>query len=255
MKKLSIVEAAVIVIILLIAFVTWQLPGKNHGIKPQKMIEVKAPTKESKVIKKPVNKTRQAQYRFKKNKTVLRKNVSLEDYDKNITNKDNIGYRYKDDDMFDLESLVGHINEYNTGYRDEFFSRKDYELLRDQLETSSGYPATNIVSQFENVIDYSLGIDFSEEKRVKIRNAQHEMLLKRGLIDGIFEQGEMSEELYYAKLKKLSEESLENVARMITDEEFEALYQMKKGDIHGSFSRIINLPLPEDEQILLNTNQ
>ena len=166
-------------------------------------------------------------------------------------NKEEKRYRHEDDPMFDCEIFSGFVNEDNIDYRDELFSRKDCELIQDQMEENpSENSINNVVFQFENVIDYALGIDFPEEKRIQIRNTQREMLLKRSIVDDLMEQGAIAEELYFTQLEKFFEESIENIAKITTDEEFEALYQIKKENIYGSFKKLTNLSI-EDEEIYL----
>lgn len=151
-------------------------------------------------------------------------------------------YRYKDDPAFDIDQFVGPVNENNITIRNELFSRKNHEVVEQQLTNGDYDPINSTVVQFENMIDYNLGIDFPEEKRAKIRNSQREMLSKRSTLDDLLNQGKITLETHEQKSKEIFGEALQNIAKITTDEEFEILYQIKKEEIPQAYTELITPP-------------
>lgn len=154
--------------------------------------------------------------------------------------------QYDDSSTSEEALLSGFVNEYNKEYRDEFYSCKDFEILSEQLENPNGDPVKDTVAQFENVIDYALGIDFPKSKREEIRAIQRELLYKKSTLDDLSDAGRISEEDYLSQASWQNEESLRKVAKVITDEEFEALYGLKKNEIAGSFFKLISSSYIQD---------
>lgn len=142
--------------------------------------------------------------------------------------------------------LSGFVNEYNREYRAEFYACKDYETLSEQLGNLNGNSVKDTVVQFENVIDYALGIDFPESKREEIRAVQKELLYKKSTLDDLSDAGRIAEQDYISQSAWQNEESLRKVAKVLTDEEFEALYGLKKSEIDGSFLKLISASYIEE---------
>lgn len=170
------------------------------------------------------------------------------EYLNNTHVREDMGCKYEDDSMFDFAMLSGCVDNDNVGFRDEFYSRKDYATVEEQSINPSEDVVNDLVIQFENVIDYSLGIDFPEDRRAGIRSAQKEMLHKKSVLDNLSEQGLITEQDYTAQLSKQYEESLKKVAEATTDQEFESLYGFKKSDIANSFIELINSFRPNEAE-------
>lgn len=149
-------------------------------------------------------------------------------------------YKYIDDPDFDLVIFSGIVNENNKACRGEFYAKKNYELLQEQSKNPGGDGIKEIIEQFENFVDCSLGVDFSEAKRGKIRFFQTEMQLKDKDLSRLRENGVIDDAQYFEESSKQYEECLYQIAGVLTEEEFEALFQFKKKDIQGSFIELLN---------------
>lgn len=160
--------------------------------------------------------------------------------------QNNLPQYYNDTSTSEEALLSGFVNEYNKEYRDEFYTCKDFEILSEQLANPNGNAVKDTVAQFENVIDYALGIDFPESKREEIRVVQKELLYKKSTLDDLSDAGRITEQDYMAQSSWQNEESLRKVAKIFTDEEFEALYGLKKSEITGSFLKLISASYIEE---------
>lgn len=148
-------------------------------------------------------------------------------------------YRHSDDLEFDLNLMLGYVNDENVDYRDEIYARLDYEFATNQMEFTNSDPIEDVVEQFENAIDYALGIDFPLDRRNEIKDKQRDMIKKKALLD---DQDDLSRDEYFAKLAMVYENCLHETAEVLTDEEFYSLFQIVKEQINGCFSKIVNNP-------------
>lgn len=151
-------------------------------------------------------------------------------------------YRYADDPVFNIKEFSGLVNEDNVYARDELFSRKDYELAAKQMTREDYNFEESAVEQFENQIDYSLGIDFPEEKRKNIRSAQREMFVKKKVISKLFSEGKITDETFRRLSGSILTESLDKASNCLTDEEYKALFQHEKSAKDKVYKSLINLP-------------
>lgn len=160
--------------------------------------------------------------------------------------QNNLPQYYNDTSTSEEALLSGFVNEYNQEYRAEFYSCKDYETLSEQLANPNGNAVKDTVAQFENVINYALGIDFPENKREEIRAVQRELLYKKSTLDDLSDAGRITEQDYMAQSSWQNEESLRKVAKILTAEEFEALYGLEKSEITGSFLKLLSASYIEE---------
>ncbi|MFH1232457.1 MAG: hypothetical protein V1651_01160 [Patescibacteria group bacterium] len=158
----------------------------------------------------------------------------------------NLPQYYNDTSTSEEALLSGFVNEYNKEYRDEFYACKDFEILSEQLANPNVNAVKDTVVQFENVIDYTLGMDFPENKREEIRAVQRELLYKKSTLDDLSDAGRITEQDYMAQSSWQNEESLRKVAKILTDEDFEALYGIKKSEITGSFLKLLSASYIEE---------
>jgi hypothetical protein len=145
--------------------------------------------------------------------------------------------RHSDSPNFDQKILSGKANADNYKFRDMFYSKFDMQLF-EKKRSEGGDDIEGIVEEFENNLDYSLGIDFPEEKRAFLRAYQREMLQSKKTLD---DRGEFSSNNsgYQEKIASYHEKYLYQVSKILGDEEFEALFQMKKSEIKGALKRAI----------------
>lgn len=135
------------------------------------------------------------------------------------------------------ERLEGVVTENNRDYRDDLYRKLDYELAEYQASFPNPDPVEDMIEQFDNVIDYALGVDFPEEKRRTIRGVQRSTLKRKALLDEI--SGDLERETYINSLNVIFEESLSEMSDYLTDQEFYALFEVRKEETKGAFSRLI----------------
>ena len=151
----------------------------------------------------------------------------------NENNNEDRKFRHQDDKEFNLEKLKGPLKKgENLNYREKFYTRKNYELLKKQKEQPSGDKVQDLVSQFENFIDFNLGIDFSKEKRLSILKNNKDLQKELNLLLELLEKGEIDEEYCMSTSNLETEKALEEISYVLTDEEFERLFQFSKQKIY-----------------------
>ncbi|MFA5248191.1 MAG: hypothetical protein WC415_03025 [Patescibacteria group bacterium] len=139
---------------------------------------------------------------------------------------------------FDAKTLSGLVNNDNCKFRNMFYSELDRQIIEKRRNDNPGDEVENIIEEFENNIDYSLGIDFPENKRILLRNCQKEMLKSKKILD---DAGEPSINIisYREKICDFHDKYLLQVSKILNDEEFEALFQIKKNKTKGVLKNII----------------
>lgn len=246
----------VVIIVFCLVILYFRLHSKyteKKSLKPlntigtQKDKEVK---EENNLTKKPLEQANKnkSQKLVPKEQEVTPKTIAklekVEEGDNLSTDDITLNYRYEDDPVFDREAFSGLVKEENADVRNDLFSRKDYDLAVQQMKSGEFDPVSDLVAQFENQIDYSLGIDFPEEARKDIRSIQQEMLIKKGMIAKLRADEEISDEVFHKLSASLFKESLEKASGYLSDVEYEALYQHKKSQIGEIYQELINLPTP-----------
>jgi len=147
-------------------------------------------------------------------------------------------YRHQGEQGFDPKMLCGQVDNENGLYRNDFYSKIDMNSLKKQLKSADPDSPVNTADQFQNVIDYALGIDFPEYKRKTIYDAQIEMLYRKDALDEKLKNG--ADNLYIGRVNDYFETYLTKVATVLTDEEFEKLFQISKDEIQGAFVLMVN---------------
>ncbi|MFH1745344.1 MAG: hypothetical protein ABH881_04250 [bacterium] len=137
------------------------------------------------------------------------------------------------------EILSGSVNEDNYIYRSDYYSKLDYEIAKEHMYLGDNDPVENIVEQFETSIDYNLGIDFTEGKRKKMREAQRGMLYKKELLDNSDEQ--INDQEYIDKIVSYHNKYLEEMSEILDDEEFEILFQISKDEMQEALLLVIDV--------------
>lgn len=155
-------------------------------------------------------------------------------------------YEYIDDPDFDIALFSGTINDDNKACRGEFYAKKNYELAQEQSKNPSEDGIKEVVEQFENFVDCALGIDFPEAKRKKIRIFQTEMQMRDKDSAKLREDNVIDDIQYFKESTDHYEECLQKIADILTDEEFEALFQLKKSEIQGSFLTLLNAAISSE---------
>ncbi len=153
-------------------------------------------------------------------------------------------YRHSEDPSFDPEMLGGVASEYTSDFRDEFYAPKIQAVLNEQMTNPTGDDTEELVAQFEFVIDHTLGIDFSQEKREQIKNRQREAHKRGKALDAKFERGLITEEEYEEEESQNHERDLRELAEVLSDEEFETMFGYPKHDIEGAYARLKALSDP-----------
>ncbi|MCG2695261.1 hypothetical protein L6261_04260 [Candidatus Parcubacteria bacterium] len=146
-------------------------------------------------------------------------------------------YRHQNEVDFNLEKLIGLINDNNRKFRRIFYSRLEYELGQNHISKSPYDEVNNTIEQCELSIDQFLGVDFPKSKRMAIANAQREMLTEKNILDT--SNPRVDKEVYADRMSFYFERFLEETASILTDEEFEALFKISKGEIGTAFQSII----------------
>ena len=147
-------------------------------------------------------------------------------------------YRHSDDPSFDPGMLSGVASGYTSDFRDEFYAPKIQALLKEQMINPTGDDTEELVAQFELVIDYTLGADFSQEKREQIRTGQREAHKRGKALDAKFERGLITEDEYEEQESQNHERDLRELAEVLSNEEFETMFGYPKENIEGSYARL-----------------
>ena len=145
--------------------------------------------------------------------------------------------RYNEDPNFNPEMLNGISSESND-FRDEFYAPKIQAILNDQLNNPTGDDTEELVAQFEFVIDYTLGADFPEERRKKIRDGQRKSHKNGKALDAKLEIGLITIEEYDKQESQNHEKDMKELAKILSDEEFEAMLGYPKENIEGAYLRL-----------------
>jgi hypothetical protein len=154
-------------------------------------------------------------------------------------------YRHSDDPNFDAGMLKGPVRSDVEKFRNDFYSRKDFELAKKQKENPGKEIAEEIAEQFENRIDFALGIDFPMEKREIIGTSLKKMHFKLEPLRKALEDGNLSKDYYFSIVDSESEKFLGVCSDVLTDQEFEDLFQFKKTEIKGTFRRVLKTSSPK----------
>lgn len=181
---------------------------------------------------------------FKKTKTVFKEVKSTGA--STIIAADNT--RTSENSLADLEknnkkSLLGHLTEANMKLRSDYYSKRDFELATRHLDEVND-PVENVVSEFESTIDFSLGTDFPEKRRVPIRGLQREMLYQKEALDS----ESIDEKLYLSQLNDIYNDYLSKMAGLLSSEEFYLLFQVERHDFRDAVLKIASLPEPENNE-------
>ena len=145
--------------------------------------------------------------------------------------------------------LNGPQNTLNSEYRHEFYKNKIMDLEKEFGDHSQSINPDKITLQFRLIIDRVFGVDFAEYKKNAILNFQRDTLNKKQGFRDNYNYGNSSYEEYIALISTVAEENLEKTAELLTDNEFEALFQFKKSEIKGFYYQFMNQGLSESEQI------
>ncbi|MDD5528097.1 MAG: hypothetical protein PHO56_03955 [Patescibacteria group bacterium] len=155
-------------------------------------------------------------------------------------NGDEKKYRHGDDPDFSAAMLTGPIRSDEVSkFRGDFYSRNDFELAKKQKENPGKGIAEEIAEQFENRIDFALGVDFPAEKREIIGTSLKKMHLKLEPLRKALENGKLDKDYYLSVAEYESEEFLNACSKVLSEQEFEDLFQFKKIEIKGTFKRVL----------------
>lgn len=125
----------------------------------------------------------------------------------------------------DQDLLVGRLNAANERYRTEHYSQKLNEVYKQSDHTEA------LVADGDLLVSQILGSDFSPKKRVRLRAAQRKMFLRQEMLQGMFQSGRLLESDYYELLQETFRESFLSVGQILSDEEFETLFDFSKDEI------------------------
>lgn len=107
-----------------------------------------------------------------------------------------------------------------------------------------------LVDDFGFLIDEALGIDFPKDIKERLLTYQYSMLKQKSSLDILYKEGLLREEMYVEKLSYVVEKNLSRSADLLTDEEFETLFGIKKIDIEGVFYGLANIGRLDNEKII-----
>ncbi|MFA5359886.1 MAG: hypothetical protein WC349_02935 [Patescibacteria group bacterium] len=116
-----------------------------------------------------------------------------------------------------------------------FYSRKNYEWVSEKKERLKKGNKEDPFDFFENFIDFSLGVDFPKEKRSSIIENRKSLEKSIKSLYKLLEDGKITKEDYISSLSFESQRSFEKTSWVLTDEEFEKLFQFKKEKIPNVF--------------------
>jgi hypothetical protein len=149
-------------------------------------------------------------------------------------------------EMYQLEGLKG---DHNAEYRKQFFQGQVRALYEKHKKLPED-PESVLVEDFSFSIDEALGVDFSKAKKEELQTYQYGMLKQKSSLDRLYEKGLLDKLLYVEQVANTVEKSLYRAAKLLTDEEFESLFSMKKDQVSGVFYRLVNVGLPDHEKIV-----
>lgn len=126
--------------------------------------------------------------------------------------------------VVDSEALVGLENSYNMSDRGRYYSKLLYQVASNNVKNLKKNSIQKTIEEFEVLIDWKLGIDFSENIREKMRSYHKEMLEKKKAIAS-HEIYEIEKEfnLYFS-------EYLKNISELLNNEEFLCLFGETKSE-------------------------
>ena len=150
-------------------------------------------------------------------------------------------YRHQDREGFDIGVLGGTLDMANSYYRDDFYATLDNEIMQRQMANPSEDRTEDLIEQFETTIDYALGVEYPEEKRDVLRDIKRKAHGKYVVLDELLEKGKITETQYTDRKSIAFEERLKRSSDGLTPEEFEALFEIKKDEIAGSYTRFMQM--------------
>lgn len=146
--------------------------------------------------------------------------------------------------------LNGPQNVQNSKFRQHFYAQQFKKMEKNFEDDFQPNNPEKVSGHFGLLLDRMLGVDFQKDKKVSIVKIQKEMLAKKNIVAGQYLSGGISFEEYVNQTSVILENSLKCTAEMLSDDEFFALFQFEKSEIEGSFYRLINQGLPENEQLI-----
>lgn len=110
-----------------------------------------------------------------------------------------------------------------TNQQDPMFS-----LLEKQRAHPSGDPKIDIVEQFDLIIVQKLGSDFPKAKHDLISAAQWNMLTENEKLLAELDRGHITSEQYEKQHREIIDRMGQEVAKSLTDDEYELLFDIDK---------------------------
>ena len=130
--------------------------------------------------------------------------------------------------------LRGLIKESTEQYRTEHYSKHLHDVYKSDQDESEA-----LVQDGDLLINQMLGADFPKEKQQALNIIQRKMFLKRKALEELFDSKDLTLDSFQYQLEKVSTDSFVSASKILSDDEFEALFGFSKKEIPVAFDRIV----------------